>query len=589
MAETSIQPSRSTSLRLSLPCDLARVRPASMAVTRFLREQRAGEEIIQACEIALVEALNNAIAYASASGRLSPVEIEASCLESRIEMRVFDHTGGFELPRNFELPPPESEQGRGLYLIHAVMDTVDYLQGREVNCLFMGKLCSHRGELHPPEELREKLGESEQIITDMAEELSFCYESLSAIFRCSADLGRTNDIAEFSQRLLTDLSQITSADWFVLRLVGREGRFLEVFAASDPALKLAPLDLRGGGHSVELEAAEKRQDFWFDHHRPLEPNDPLGLIKKESTGLVHPIFMGEELIGTIAVGKDYPVTPFTAVHANVVHTFSDFLAIEMVNARLQEEKVQAKLVSRELEIARNIQRSLLPKALPSVEGFRLAGFCQSARRVGGDFYDVIKLEDGSLLLVIADVMGKGIPAAMFASILRSLVRAVPELSQKPEVLLERINRLLFEELSGVDMFITAQLAHVDMGGGKLVLASAGHCPLLLGRGKEVRAISPEGLPLGIMAETAFSVHAEPLDAATCLLLYTDGLTEARNPEGEFFGQERLARWFQERMQQPASAEELKGELSRMLEEFQGGALSNDDQTFLIMAKGETIL
>jgi serine phosphatase RsbU (regulator of sigma subunit) len=124
--------------------------------------------------------------------------------------------------------------------------------------------------------------------------------------------------------------------------------------------------------------------------------------------MVHPIYVGETLVGTLTIAKSAPGA-FTAVQANVVHTFSDFLAIQIVNSRFMDELVRNRLVSRELEIAKTIQRSLLPKTIPRVSGYGLAGFCESANQVGGDFYDVIKISDDALLLIIADVMGKGIP------------------------------------------------------------------------------------------------------------------------------------------------------------------------------------
>jgi serine phosphatase RsbU (regulator of sigma subunit) len=301
--------------------------------------------------------------------------------------------------------------------------------------------------------------------------------------------------------------------------------------------------------------------------------------------LIHPFFLGGQLVGTLAIGKAPGQPPFTAVHANVVHTFADFLGIQMANARFQEEQVNARLVSRELEIAKSIQRSLLPKALPQVPGYGLAGFCASARQVGGDFYDVLRFNEQSLLLIIADVMGKGIPAAMFAAILRSLLRAVPEWTNQPAHLLSRVNRLLFQELSGVDMFITAQLVFVDASEGRLVTASAGHCPGLLAteHGRDVKTLSPEGLPLGILPDTTFGAQIEGLTPRSRVLLYTDGLTEARNPAGELFGQERLLDWFRASSKRPSSAEELKTGLAAELNGFQSSTSSQDDQTFLIMA------
>jgi serine phosphatase RsbU (regulator of sigma subunit) len=289
------------------------------------------------------------------------------------------------------------------------------------------------------------------------------------------------------------------------------------------------------------------------------------------------------LIGTVAIGKRGSDVPFTAVHANVVHTFADFLATQIVNVQLQEEQVHTRLLSRELEIAQNIQRSLLPRSLPALSGYGLAGYCESARQVGGDFYDVLKMDENSALLIIADVMGKGMPAAMFAAVLRSLLRAVPEWTSQPAALLGRANRLLFEELSGVDMFITAQLAYVDTARQRMITASAGHCPLLFANGRHVKPIAPEGLPLGIMADATFTAHTETLSSHSRVLLYTDGLTEARNQHGELFGQERLTQWFADKVQSEPSADELKSHLAEYLNEFQSNAAPADDQTFLVMA------
>jgi sigma-B regulation protein RsbU (phosphoserine phosphatase) len=242
-------------------------------------------------------------------------------------------------------------------------------------------------------------------------------------------------------------------------------------------------------------------------------------------------------------------------------------------------------MARDLQIAKNIQRSLLLKTLPQLPGFGLAGYCESARQVGGDFYDVVKLSDDALLLIIADVMGKGIPAAMFAAILRSLLRALPELTRQPSELLSRVNRLLFDELSEVDMFITAQLVYVDARKRRLVTASAGHCPLLLAVAGDgaVKPLSPEGMPLGILPDT-FTDETAELPANCRVLLYTDGLTEARNAQGELFGQERLMEWLKRATTRPHKAEDLKNELVSELLKFQANTSLKDDQTFLIMAQ-----
>jgi serine phosphatase RsbU (regulator of sigma subunit)/anti-sigma regulatory factor (Ser/Thr protein kinase) len=591
MALQAVPISRPATLQVRLDCDLAKVRQASAQMKMFLADQGFSRGDLDACELAVVEACNNAIKYVGADGKCREVGLEVICGKTELEIRVTDHTPGFEMPNEIQLPDFEKESGRGLYLIDSLMDELTYLRGREENCLIMRKKRSAEANANPSaisaEEATRRLGESEQVIRDMAEELSSCYESLSAIFRCSSELGRTNDIEAFARRLLMDLAQITCADWFVLRLAPREGGELKLFAASREgiAAEKLPLD-QPTMVSVELQAGRAREDVWFDGHRPLREGDPLYEMNPNAHGLVHPIFFGDNLIGTVAVAKDTPEPSFTAVQANVVHTFSDFLAIQIMNARFNEEQVRIRLVSRELEIAKQIQRSLLPKTIPSLPGMEMAGFCQSAHQVGGDFYDVLKVRDDAVLLVIADVMGKGVPAAMFAAVLRSLLRAAPEWMDQPATLLARANRLMFEELSAVDMFITAQLVFVDAKNRRITAASAGHCPGLLTvdeRGS-ILSIAPEGLPLGIEPDTAFSSHTETLRGPAKLLLYTDGLTEARNPHGEFFGQDRLMKWLRKEGNRRGSAQEFADDLADYLVKFQSSAAQTDDQTFLILAE-----
>jgi serine phosphatase RsbU (regulator of sigma subunit) len=260
-----------------------------------------------------------------------------------------------------------------------------------------------------------------------------------------------------------------------------------------------------------------------------------------------------------------------------VSTAKNMLPVEM-----QQAELERRLTAHELEIARRIQQSLLPKTLPNVRAFGLAGFCRSARQVGGDLYDVLALSADSLLLVVADVMGKGVPAALFAATLRTLIRTISEWTRRPSELLGRMNRLMFEELANVDMFITAQAIVADSRKRELVVASAGHCPLLLADGtNETRSVSPKGLPLGIAPETSFPEETLPLDEWSCAMLYTDGLTEMRNADGTLYSQARLETWLSRNTRQSPTAEQLKERLLEELHEFQSEG-PQDDQTFLFL-------
>lgn len=591
--------SRPLSLRLSLGCELEEVRIAVQTIHGFLAEQGWKENDLMSFDLALVEACNNAVKYCDDAGRRHPIELEAITDIQGVEFRVHDHTPGFEWPAKIELPDPLSESGRGLYLIDSLMDYAGYFRGRRENILIMRKNRPGQGAVANPGAdslagYARKLAENERLIGDMIEELSSCYESLSAIFRYTAEQAKSGSLKEFAHQLLTDLLQIISADWFVLRLVPKGESRLVVFAASEPALELEPLPLPVSGQqtpSMEIEAAMTRGRVWFDARRPMPAAGPLINVKPGATGLVHPILLGDQLVGTVTLGKSPTVTPagspnepvFTAAQTNVVNTFTDFLAIQVANARFQEEQFNRRLVTHELQIANNIQRSLLLTSLPQLPGFNLAAFCRSAHEVGGDFYDVLKIDDHSLLLVIADVMGKGIPAAMFAAILRTLLRAAPELTHKPAALLTRVNRLLFPELSGVDMFITAQLAFIDSRQRHMVAASAGHCPLAVAQPGEVRTFAPEGMPLGILEDTLFQEESVELPENCRVLLYTDGLTDALNSSREHFGQQRLMDWLGRTPQTGQTAEQLKDELAGKLAQHQLNTALNDDQTFLIMS------
>jgi len=573
--------SRPAALRFALPCDLCHVRHASQAVHQFLVEQGCGEDILTACDLALVEACNNAIQYAPEPARTRSVVVEAIWQPDRLEIRVTDHTPGFDWPEKIDLPAPESESGRGLFLIQSLMDSAVYLRGLGENTLVLRKSLSDEGR----KQGNQPRIENDQLISGLLDEITSCYESLSAIFRYSADPGHTRDLKKFAHRLLSDLAGVVSAEWFVFRKANAQSH-IDVLTASESALDMGSIDFRGGNNDanfLEAQAAISRRIIWFDENSPVAGGDPIRL-KARARGLVYPVFVNDELLGTLAIGKNgksasagQPI--FTNSQANAIGAFAQFLALQIINVRMQEAHTVNRISARELEIAGTIQRSLLLKELPSLPGFELAAFCRSADQVGGDFYDVLKLSDDTALFVIADVMGKGVLAAMFAAILRAVLRATPELNREPAALLARVNRLLFDELSGVDMFITAQLVFVDAKARKLIVGNAGHCPLLIADASGVKSLSPEGMPLGILPDTEFMSETVDLPEHCRVLLYTDGLTEATNAAGERFGQERLMEWLNHTR---GPAGELQNNLNNRISEFQFRSGLNDDQTFLII-------
>ena len=576
-----------TSLRIETACDFSAVRAATQQVRDWLAEKGIPEADLGAWELALVEAANNAVKYAAPEARHLPVIIEVSCGRRDVEARVTDHTAGFEWPAEVKLPVEESESGRGLFLMKSLTDSVAYLRGASKNVLVLRRARPAAAAEILPDigQLQRRLAESEAALTDMTAELASSYESLVAMFRYSAELGAHTDVKDFSGRLLRDLVQIAEADSAVLRLLSPDGKKLETLLVLPengrivlPAITLADHD------SVETGAALNRQDIWFDPGEPLDGADPLHAVMPVGNGVCHAFFVANQLVGTATLGRRAAEKPFTAAQVNLLHTFIDFLAIQIVNARLLDERTATRVTRRELEIAADIQRSLLPGKLPDCPPFALSAACQSALQVGGDFYDVIPAGDGAVLLVIADVMGKGVPAALFAAVLRSTLRSMCHLFSQPDELLAAANRTLFPDLSRVDMFATAKVVYLNPREGKLISASAGHCPLLVWRPGEPQASAPgqAGLPLGIEPAAKYAQTTTLLPPGAAALLYTDGLSESRDPAGQMLGENNLLQFLAEAGAQTRDAGGGKQFLLDRLAAYRGGAPLTDDQTLIFI-------
>lgn len=209
---------------------------------------------------------------------------------------------------------------------------------------------------------------------------------------------------------------------------------------------------------------------------------------------------------------------------------------------LEQETLRRELLEHELHIAAELQLALLPKAPPQMEGLDLLGWSRPAKEVGGDFYDFLELGPGRLAVAIGDATGKGLPAALLVTECWSILRTLTDETQSPGELLARTNRVLNRRVQATGRFVTLFLMVVDLHRGTLTYAGAGHNPpLLVGMrsGRRMRLQARDGFPLGIVPGAYFSEHELALDPGDTLLLYSDGLTEAQNAEGEIFGEGRV--------------------------------------------------
>jgi len=577
------------SLRLECACDFAAVRAASLEVREFLLGRGLSENEVAGLELAVVEGANNAVEHSFGAACELPIRIEATVGQHDVELRIADHTPGFDWPEQAELPDDDSESGRGLFLIQALVDRASYLRGRGENSLVLTKAHNLPPSGQPPETAKEpaleaRITELECSLEGMTEELMCNYETLTSIFRYSADLASSQDLGQFAERLLRDMRALAEADFVFLRLFDSDLKVLRAYRAAPP-LDLAEIRLDDAA-SIEAESASALRDVWFDPAHPLAEKDPLRLAGGLGLGVCHPLALGEQLLGTITVARMVSDKPLSASQVNVLHTLADFLAVQIAHERYLKERTKVQLVRRELEIAAAIQRSLLPTQIPDARPFSVATCCESAEDVGGDFLDAIPVDDAGVLFVIADVMGKGIPAALLAAILRSTVRSLPQHFANPALLLSTVNRILYDDFSRVDMFSTALVVYLDRAGSRLVAASAGHCPLLIAHPGEpgLHRIEASGPPLGVMPEVGYFAEMVSLRRGARALLYTDGVTELTNEAGEMFTEARLSDWFAERRHIGLCAASLKSLLKEELARFQRGQQPRDDQTFILLTQ-----
>ncbi len=235
--------------------------------------------------------------------------------------------------------------------------------------------------------------------------------------------------------------------------------------------------------------------------------------------------------------------------------------------------------ARERDEAREIQQGLLPKTLPEIPGYRLASAWRPARSVGGDYFDVVQLEDGGLALCIADVVGKGLPAALLMSNLQATLRVFAHSGATPRELCEKTNRVLCGNLAA-NKFISFFYAELDPAAGRLTYVNAGHNPPLhVSAAGEVHPLQAGGLPLGVEEDQPYSEDRIELQPDDSVLLYTDGLTEAENEAGKEFGAERLAGLLGACRQKPA--EEALEHIIAAVVAFNSGPLRDDASALLL--------
>jgi serine phosphatase RsbU (regulator of sigma subunit) len=297
-----------------------------------------------------------------------------------------------------------------------------------------------------------------------------------------------------------------------------------------------------------------------------------------------PLQTDDRVIGLIYVDTSHWLHEFTGDDLNLLTAMANVAAIRIEQERLAELEHARQRLASELEQAAEIQRQFLPNEVPKVEGLELAGFNASCRTVGGDYYDFVIRPDGQVAVMVGDVCGKGMPAALLMMSLQARVQVLAEDAASPASLVERLNRILTAATLN-SRFISFFFSLVRPETGEVTYCNAGHNPPLLVRsGGQVEWLEGGGPVLGILPETVYEEHRCWLQPGEVVVLFSDGATEATDSMGEEFGERRLAALAQQLRHE--SAETVLEGLRKAVQEWIGGAAAADDVTLVILQKTE---
>jgi sigma-B regulation protein RsbU (phosphoserine phosphatase) len=296
---------------------------------------------------------------------------------------------------------------------------------------------------------------------------------------------------------------------------------------------------------------------------------------------------GDQNLGVLGVANGPTGAPFSQADFVVFKSIAEQSAFALYNAIIYSMANEKKRLDHDLEIARDIQRILLPSEAPAINGFQISGINVPARQVSGDYFDYIHVDQERLGVAIADVSGKGVPASLIMAICRSVLRAEAAGNPSPADVLRKVNRQLYPDIKE-DMFISMAYLVLDHQHDAITLARAGHdAPLLYQRQSQtVTPVKSPGMVVGIDSGSVFdrltTDFSVPLERNDCLVLYTDGVTETLNSEGDEYGVDRMMQSVRASANDGAQA--IVKRIIEDVREFTGSVPQNDDITVIAIRK-----
>ncbi len=330
-----------------------------------------------------------------------------------------------------------------------------------------------------------------------------------------------------------------------------------------------------------LALKEKTRPTPFADFKMVEEISPiLKQLDHQGIFLVVPLLSQKDLVGFIGLSKKITRFRYSYEDITLLDVLSNQMVVAMDNARLYQESLEKQRLEEELSLARQIQFELLPKTCPKTEHFEFSAFIQSARQVGGDYYDFLQTDSGSIGVAIADASGKGIPAALLISLVHASLRAEVKNRLSPPLVISNINQLIHTSTSS-EKFVTMFYGELNPRERRLCYCNAGHnYPVVVHEDGAVELLDKGGLILGVFPEAIYEAGEVALRKNDTLFFYSDGLTENFNSADEEFGEERLLNLLVEN--RSLGAEELKRKVIQEVIDFSGGNPPYDDFTIVVL-------
>ncbi|HYH10421.1 MAG TPA: SpoIIE family protein phosphatase [Thermoanaerobaculia bacterium] len=292
----------------------------------------------------------------------------------------------------------------------------------------------------------------------------------------------------------------------------------------------------------------------------------------------------DSVIGVLAAAdretREGGIGAFEANELRLLSLFGNQVAIALENARLHREALEKQAMERDLELAATIQRDILPKKIPAVPGIDIAALSRPARQVGGDYHAFFQ-RDGVLTALVADVAGKSMPAALLVSALHAVLQLLFAEGRELGEIAAELNRHI-HSWSAENKFITMVMVSIDPEHETISYVNAGHNPAYLIVDGRIDQVKSHGLPIGILPTTRYATQTRPFPAGSCVVLYSDGITEAEDVDGNEFENERLEALLQQHIYAAPSL--IRDQIADAVDSFVGEAPQKDDETIVIVRR-----